>query len=67
MRIKNIKPEDLTRGRNIYVGTLDESGGMVMLTFKEFMETFDDFRLLETGEEETQAPAKKRGRPKKNV
>ena len=67
MQIKKIKPEDLTKGRNIYVGTLDESGGMVMLTFKEFMETFDDFQLLETGEEEAPAPVKKRGRPKKNV
>lgn len=66
MKIKNIKPEDLTQGRNIYVGTLSESGGMVMLTFKEFMETFDDFRLLET-DEEAPAPVKKRGRPKKNV
>lgn len=67
MQIKKIKPEDLTQDRNIYVGTLDESGGMVLLTFKEFMETFDDFQLFETGEEEAPAPVKKRGRPKKNV
>ena len=67
MQIKNIKPEDLTQGRNIYLGTLNETGGMVMLTFKEFMDSFDDFRLLETSEEEAPVPEKKRGRPKKNV
>lgn len=69
MQIKNIKPENLTQGRNIYVGTLDEQGNMVMFTFKEFIEIFDDFRLLEASEAEPEASVrqKKRGRPKKTA